>query len=101
MRHPRMGHALLHDIPMGDLVAPLMALERRRTARRRDRGGRRRGPPAAAPRVRPRAPHHWRWKRLICRISKPCESMMFSDMRRSSAWMPDSSSARAILIAPS
>jgi DNA-binding IclR family transcriptional regulator len=27
MRHPRIGHALLKDIPMGDLVAPLMASE--------------------------------------------------------------------------
>jgi DNA-binding IclR family transcriptional regulator len=25
MGHPRMGHALLHDVRMGDLVAPLMA----------------------------------------------------------------------------
>jgi len=25
MRHPRMGHALVRDIRMGDLVAPLMA----------------------------------------------------------------------------
>jgi DNA-binding IclR family transcriptional regulator len=25
MRHPRLGHALLRDIKMGDLVAPLMA----------------------------------------------------------------------------
>ena len=25
MRHPRIGHALLRDIPMGDLVAPLIA----------------------------------------------------------------------------
>jgi len=25
MRHPRIGHTLLQDIPMGDLVAPLMA----------------------------------------------------------------------------
>ena len=25
MRHPRLGHALLRDIRMGDLVAPLMA----------------------------------------------------------------------------
>jgi DNA-binding IclR family transcriptional regulator len=25
MRHPRIGHALLRDIPMGDMVAPLMA----------------------------------------------------------------------------
>ena len=25
MRHPRMGRALQHDIPMGDLVAPLLA----------------------------------------------------------------------------
>jgi DNA-binding IclR family transcriptional regulator len=25
MRHPRLGHALLHDITMGQLVAPLMA----------------------------------------------------------------------------
>jgi DNA-binding IclR family transcriptional regulator len=25
MRHPRIGHALLRDIPMGLLVAPLMA----------------------------------------------------------------------------
>jgi DNA-binding IclR family transcriptional regulator len=25
MRHPRMGHALLRDITMGDMVAPLMA----------------------------------------------------------------------------
>jgi DNA-binding IclR family transcriptional regulator len=24
MRHPRIGHSLLRDIPMGDLVAPLM-----------------------------------------------------------------------------
>lgn len=27
MRHPRLGHALLRDIKMGDLVAPLMAAE--------------------------------------------------------------------------
>jgi DNA-binding IclR family transcriptional regulator len=25
MRHPRIGHAWLRDIPMGDLVAPLIA----------------------------------------------------------------------------
>ena len=25
MRHPRMGHAFVHDVRMGDLVAPLMA----------------------------------------------------------------------------
>jgi DNA-binding IclR family transcriptional regulator len=25
MRHPRIGHALLRDIPMGQMVAPLMA----------------------------------------------------------------------------
>lgn len=27
MRHPRIGHVLLRDIPMGDLVAPLMGGE--------------------------------------------------------------------------
>ena len=101
MRHPRMGHALLRDIRMGDLVAPLMARSRSNGA----------GAGAAADGIRrpgrqvgnypPCSPvpegcsllepsHHWRWKRFICRISKPCESMMFSDMRRSSAWMPDS-----------
>ena len=111
MRHPPMG--LAPDIRMGDLVAPLMARSRSNGAAARS--CRRRKPAGAGRQVENYPPcspvpggcsllepsHHWLWKRFICRISKPCESMMFSDMRRSSAWMPDRSSARAILIAPS
>ena len=56
MRHPRIGHALLRDITMGDLVAPLMRAGA-------ERGPGRRGPRSGPRRRRPPAQrsHHRRW----------------------------------------